>query len=149
MLSLDGWKIKTVQINFSRAISVLVVNSMGKGTQHKYFLMNNGKGRLKKPPKYDCKSRCFWEGIKINSHLREKILEEVTFFTFSNHLDILSSLLIGQNHETTKHKPSSLCGVIGNHHTCSLCFTANHNRITSRHLHSCTTHKQVTAQKTG
>lgn len=47
MLSSDGWKIKKVQIKFSRAISVLAVDRVGKGTQHKYFSMSNSKREVK------------------------------------------------------------------------------------------------------
>lgn len=43
--------LKKVQINFSRALTLLAVNSVVKGTKHKYFLMNTDKGRLKKLPK--------------------------------------------------------------------------------------------------
>lgn len=42
---------KKIQINFSRAVTALVLNSVVKGTRHKHFLMNNGKGMLKKLPK--------------------------------------------------------------------------------------------------
>lgn len=50
MLSLDGWEKKGSDQLF-KSCCCSVVNSMVKGTNHKYFFINNGKERLKKLPK--------------------------------------------------------------------------------------------------